>query len=117
MFDAARPVGQQPTTYTNSQRTGAAQQNQTTTQQPGMPTDQYGGYGQGAAAPGVPLNVIANDYRRPVDYVGLRVLSKLSSQGINTTEDLIRRCATPTKRDWLARTVAAFDSQMTTAQA
>jgi hypothetical protein len=117
MFSGTNPVGQP---------TGATTQYQTT--QPGWnpppPTtsatqgtygqDQYGST-QGSTQ-GYPINLISNDYRRPVDYNAMRLQTRLSGMGISNTAELLSRCSTPGKRSFLITTIAAFDSQLTSDQ-
>lgn len=82
---------------------------------PAAPTNPYqtDQYGQGRPATGsVPLSIVANDYRRPVDYNALRMQNRLASLGITSTADLLSRANTPAKRNFIAMTIAAMDGQL-----
>jgi hypothetical protein len=117
MFNGLNPVGQ-PTVVARANPTGNTQ-TQWNPPPPGPTQGTYrpDQYGQSAAAQGVPIAWIANDYRRPVDYNAMRMQNRLQSLGITNTAELLSKANTPAKRSLLATTIGAMDGQLTSAQA
>lgn len=116
MYNPLNPVGQPTTSYPTTQTQPVTQTSRSQpTTQTAYRADNYG-QGQNPCAQGVPLNLIANDYRRPVDYNALRMQNRLQSLGISTTADLISRCNTPAKRSFVVTAIAAMDGQLNSSQ-
>jgi hypothetical protein len=118
MYNPLNPVGRPTTTNPTTTPTPPTTQpsrSQPTTQTQG--TYQADQYGQGGAATqGVPINWIANDFRRPVDYNALRMQNRLQTLGITNTAELLSRASTPAKRAFLVTTIAAMDGQLNSSQ-
>lgn len=68
-------------------------------------------------APAAPIQMLANDWRQPVNYIALRIARRLDSLGVDTTADLLKRAGSSFGRSMLATMVAAFDKQVTKAMA